>query len=240
MAFLFGGNAIFGRMNKRVCSLLLLGLAFTVVAKGQENFSVATGFSMLRNLSPQQTFWALGQTFQTTFHFSERQSAYAWIDYYTEGKFRNNFSAAARSPLLLPQQQSFTATGRLRYQHFSLGWKHYFRGGYAEEKQLSVYGLAGFGFLFARVRNNFSVEIDTTLYTVPVRAGEGKVRKLTFDLGLGADWPLSSSVFLFGEARTWLPASSNESPYLHNQRNVPLPLLLSAGVRVVILPLAEE
>lgn len=219
---------------KKVLSLLLLNLSLNLYA--QENISVGTGLSVLRNFSPQQGFWAVGQTLQATVHFSAKQSAYAWIEYYTEGKYRNDFTAMAKSSAIAPQQFPLTATGRLRYQHFSVGWKHYFKGGYQAEKDLGLYGLAGFGFLFAAVQNSFSTAVDTTLYSVATTAGSGTVRKLTFDLGLGGERPLSHSIYFFADARTWLPASSNESKYLHNQGNVPLPFMLSAGIRVLLGP----
>lgn len=219
-------------MKKR-SALLILNLGLNLCLSAQENISAATGVSVLRNFSPQQTFNAVGHTVQAVIHFTPKQSAYAWVEYYTEGKFKNNFTATARLALAQPQQIALQATGRLSYRHFSLGWRHYFRGGYAEEKGVSLYGLAGFGFLFAGVRNEFSPAIDTTQYKVGTKSGEGNVHKLTFDLGLGAEKLLGGQIYGFADLRSWLPASGNPSPYLHNQRDVPLPFMLSAGVRVL-------
>lgn len=229
--FLFGPT--FGPMTKRFLFLIFC-FGWSLLSVSQENISAATGVSVLRNLSPQQGFWAVGHTLQATVHFSATQSAYAWIEYYTDGRYKNDFSAVAKSPLTLPQRQNLTATGRLTYRHFSLGWKHYFSGSYRDEKAINIYGLAGFGFLFARVQNSFSTAIDTSLYRIGTTAGEGTVRKLTFDLGLGGEKALTGNFFVFADVRTWLPASSNESKYLHNQRNLPLPVMLTAGVRVLL------
>lgn len=217
--------------------LLFLGLNLILNLSGetQENASLATGIGVLRNLSPMQGFWAVGQTIQAQVHFSPAHSAYAWVEYYTEGTFRNNFPASAKTASVSPAQINFRATGRLAYRQLSLGWKRYLRGGYAEEQAVSVYATAGFGFLFARVRNAFSTGVDTSKYAVPTLPGEGTVRKLTFDAGAGAELPLSGSVYAFADLRTWLPASSKTSSLLHSQKNVPLPVMLTAGVRVLLL-----
>ena len=228
--FLLTAIITFERMKK---GLLAISLLMGVIASAQVEFSVGTGLTGLRNLSPQQKFWAVGQTLQTNFHFSPKQSAYAWLDYYTEGRFRNETTATAKSPMINPQQIPYTATGHLTYRHVSLGLKHYFRGAYNTDKDFNIYGLAGFGFLFAKVRNTSSTTIDTSLYNVQVWEGEGPLKKLTFDLGLGGEMPLGGNFFIYSDARAWLPASINESPYLFNQRNVPLAFMLSAGVRVL-------
>lgn len=221
---------------KKLYLFLLLNPFFNFSLRAQENVSIGTGISVLRNFSPQQKFWAVGHTLQVAVHFSERQSAYAWMEYYTDGTFRNNFTAVAKSSSVNPQQQRLVATGHLGYRHFSAGWKHYFRGGYQNQQALNIYGLGGFGFLFASVSNGLSPAVDTTLYAVGTVSGEGTVRKLTFDLGIGGEQSLNQNMYVFADARTWLPASSNESRYLHSQQNLPLPFMLTAGIRVVIGP----
>jgi hypothetical protein len=220
-------------MMKRLL-FLSLNLAFCFLAITQENFSAATGVSLLHNFSPQQSFNAIGHTIRVNAHFTPTQSAYAWIEYYTEGKFTNNFTATAKSPLAMPRQQRLAATGRIGYRHFSLGWKHYFNGGYSNDNRVNVYGLAGFGFLFATISNAFSTDVDTTQYSLATASGSGSLHRLTFDIGIGGERSLSGNLFLFADVRSWLPASSHPSPYLHNQRNVPLPVMLSAGVRVLL------
>lgn len=219
---------------KRTFLFLILILNLNLLLTAQENVSMATGVSLLRNFSPQQRFNAIGHTIQVNVHFSPTQSAYAWIEYYTQGKFKNDFTALAKSPLTSPQELSLTATGRLTYRHFSLGWKHYFKGNYANDKTVNIYGLAGFGFLFAPVSNDFSTAVDTTQYSVATVSGQGSVHRLTFDVGVGGEKLLGGSIYGFADIRSWLPASSNISPYLHYQKNVPLPLMISAGIRVLL------
>ena len=216
---------------KRCLLLISLLLSLNLVVSAQVDFSLASGVSVLRNFSPQQGFWSFGQTVRTFAHLSPKQSIYAWLDYYTEGKFKNGFIAAAKSPATSPQQLNYIATGRLSYRHVSLGWKHYFKGSFGQEKEVNFYGMAGFGFLFARIKN--TVPIDTILYNAIPTPGENKIRKLTIDLGFGAEQPLSGNFFVFADGRLWLPASSHTSPFLSNQRNVPLTFMLSAGLRIL-------
>lgn len=216
---------------KKCFLLLYLNLSLNLFLQAQVNFSVGTGLSGLRNFSPQQGFWAVGQTVRTVFHFSPKESAYAWLDYYTEGKFKNDFTATAKSATVSPQTLNYMATGRLTYRHISLGWTHYFKGSFSADKDVSIYGMGGFGFLYARVRN--TAPVDTTLYHAVPRQGNDRIRKLTFDLGAGAEQPLGGHFYLFADGRIWLPASSNTSPYLTNQQNVPLAFMVSAGLRVL-------
>jgi hypothetical protein len=122
----------FERMKR---SLLAIGLLISVSVSAQLDFSLATGLSGLHNFSPQQHFWGFGQTIQTNFHFSPTQTAYVSLDFYTEGKYKNNFTAIAKSSLTQPEQLAYTATGRINYRQFSLGLKHYFFGTYNSDKK---------------------------------------------------------------------------------------------------------
>ncbi len=231
MAFLFVWMITFDRMKT---SLLGVALMISSMAGSQQlKFSIGSDASFLRNLSPKQKFWAVGQTLQVNFHFSGDESAYAWLNYYTEGKYKNNFTASAKSILTTPQQIAYTASGQLRFRQISLGWKHYFKGAYNEIKGVNIYGTAGFGLLFARVQNSFSPSVNTVFYATPTKAGVGTLKKLTFDLGLGSEMLLGGNIYAYADVRTWLPASSNESAYLHHQRNLPLPIMLCAGLRIL-------
>lgn len=233
MAFLFRWMTIFEPM-KNVLLFISLNFILNLTLSAQPEFSIGTGVSVLRNFSPKQKFWAFGQTVQANVHFSPKQSAYAWLDYYSEGKYKNNFTATTKPPFAPPFQTPFTATGRLTYRHLSLGWKHYFRGRYGTSKEINIYGMAGFGFLFARVRNQFLPAIDTSRYFVPtLPTGGSKIKKLTFDLSIGVEQPLGGNFFAFADVRTWLPASSKTSPYLHDQKKIPLPVVASIGLRIL-------
>jgi hypothetical protein len=205
----------------------------SVTLLAQPRFSIATNVSGLRNFTPKQPFWAVGQNVQLNIHLSSKESAYASIDYYTEGKFKNNFTATAKSATVTPQVIAFTATGRLRYQQLSLGWKHYFTGSFSGTEGINFFGLAGFGYLFSKISNSASTSIDTTSYTSPVAFGQGKVKRLSLDLGVGGEEHLGGSVYLFATMRTWLPASYHPIRYLHNSDRVPLTLMAGVGIRVL-------
>ena len=220
----------FERMKK---SLLAIGLLISFSVSAQVDFSLATGLSGLHNFSPQQRFWGFGQTIQANFHFSPNDGAYASLDFYTEGKYKNSFTAIAKSSLTQPEQFTYTATGRINYRQFSVGLRHYFLGTYNSDKDYNLYGTAGFGLLFSKLSNTNSPSVDTALYVAQVAEGDGHLQKLTFDLGFGGEVPVATNFFLFVDGRTWLPASSSTSPYLHNQKNVPLTFMLSAGIRVL-------
>ena len=215
-------------------SLLAVSLMLSLSVAAQMDFGLNAGLCGLRNFSPQQKFWAIGQTIQANFHFSPHQALYASFDYYSDGKYRNNFTATAKSLTTQPEQIAYTASGGLIYRQVSLGVKHFFRGAYNSEKDFNIYGIAGFGFLFGKVRNANSPNVDTALYQVQPVSGEGSLKKLTFDLGLGGEVPIGANFFAYVDGRGWLPASSGTSPYLHNQKNVPLSIILSLGLRMVI------
>lgn len=208
-------------------------VAVSIGAPAQVKVSISTDVSLLRNFSPQQKFSAIGQTIQVLFHLAPKESVYAWINYYTEGKFHNDFTASAKSVLTIPRQINYTATGRLYYRQISIGGRHYFKGSYNSDSTVGIYGLGGFGFLFGRASNSFSVAIDTLLYNVPNAQGTGKLKRLTFDAGVGAEVPLGGNFFAYADGRIWLPASNQPSPYLHNGRNVPLPFMVSVGLRLL-------
>jgi hypothetical protein len=76
--------------------------------------------------------------------------------------------------------------------------------------------------------------VDTAHYHISpsLSAGTATAKRLTLDLGLGTEYPLGPSIYLYGELRTWLPASDFPSPYLYNN-NIPRILLLAGGVRIL-------
>lgn len=211
----------------------LLFIALT--SNAQTKVSVGSDVSLMRNFSKGQTFAVMGQTVQANFHFTKKESAYAWISYHTQGQFTNAFIALARAPFTNPSAISYQVTGKWRSRQISLGWKHFFKGSFDDEEQWHIYGLAGFGLYFPRVENTYDQPIDTVIYNFSnsPRAGVGEFKRLTLDFGLGAEFPLSGNFFVYGDARVWVPASDYASPYLHYNRKVPLPLLINAGLRVL-------
>jgi len=186
----------------------------------------------MRNFSPGQEFWSVGETVQSNIHFTRKQSAYAWISYYTPAKYSNDFTATAKSSTTSPSSIPFTATAQWKTGHVSLGWKHYFIGGFDSEYGYSIYSIAGFGLMFTKVDNLFSTAVDTSLYSTTTLPGTDRIYRLTLDLGLGLEYPISGNFYLYGDLRTWIPTSDYPSPYLHSNKNVPMPLFLNVGLRI--------
>lgn len=195
--------------------------------------SIAPDLSLMRNFSPKQKFWALGETVQFDFHFNKKQTAYAWLAYYTPGKFSNNFTATAKSSNTIPPVIPFKASAKWRNNEISMGWKHYFKGSFDAEAGYNIYSIAGFGLMFTKVQNVFSPGIDTSLYTTPTRFGSSEFYRLTIDLGTGIEVPIGGNFFIYSDLRTWVPSSDYPSPYLHSNKNVPLPFMISGGLRVL-------
>src|SRR5690348_9243665 len=102
--------------------LLFAGLILIHTAFAQVRFSFATDVSLLRNFSPRQKFWGFGQGVQTNFHFSKRETLYAWVNYHTAGKFSNPFIATAKSTATSTSEINYTVTGKWKFRQVSLGW----------------------------------------------------------------------------------------------------------------------
>jgi len=196
-------------------------------------FSILPDISLMRNFSPGQRFWALGETVQGNVHFSPKETMYGWLTYYTPGKFKNNHSADAKLNTTSPLSIPFRSTSRWRNNEFSLGWKHFFKGAFDNENTINIYSIAGFGLMFTKVENLFNTSIDTTQYNVPLLSGKNKFYRLTLDLGVGAEYPLGADFFIYSDLRTWIPTSDYPSKYLASNKNVPLPLMISAGLRIL-------
>jgi hypothetical protein len=124
----------------------------------------------------------------------------------------------------------------MRYRQISLGLKHYFVGAYNSENIWNVYGYAGFGLLLGKVSNSFDKIIDTAFYTIPQPAeGSSAFKRLTIDVGLGTEFPLGNTVFVYSEVRTWLPSSHYPSEYLYKDNyHIPSILAINLGLRVLI------
>ena len=159
---------------------------------------------------------------------------YAGICYYVNGKYKNGLTAEAKDTPGGTTNLKYTGNSKVGYQQISVGLKHFFAGAYNSEEGLNIYGTAGFGLLTGKIENVFDRVIDTNLYNIPRRAvaGSGRFRRLTFDLSLGAETLLAPGFFLYGECRTWLPASDYPSPYLYNNNTLQV-WLLNAGVRIL-------
>ena len=194
---------------------------------------MATDVSFLRSVKEEQRFWAFGQTVVFHFHFTPKDGAYAWICYYTDGKFSNALTADAKSSTTVPQQVAYQNNSRLRFREISLGWRRYLKGTFDSEKTWNLYASAGFGLMLGRIVNTHSVTMDSSLYSIPVQSGKGNFKRLTFDVGLGVEIPLGASVYLYFDTRALLPTTDYPSPYLLVNENAPLTIAANVGLRVL-------
>lgn len=217
-------------LRKIVPGLLLLA---ALPSFAQVHFSVATDMGLLRNFSPKQKFWAIGQTVIGNFHINKRETVYAWLTYYSPGRFRNNFTATAKSPSTSPSTSSYRVTGTWRFREVSVGWKHYFKGAFNEENTWSLYSIAGLGVMFNKVENRFKQAVDTSLYSLAILPLEGSsvFNRLTLDLGLGLDFPIGADIYVYSDVRSFVPITDYPSLYLHQNKNVPLPFMVNIGFR---------
>lgn len=196
--------------------------------------SLTTDLSLLRSITKGQSFSAVGQTIQFQHHFTPTETGYAWISYYSPGNYKNDLSVVVKDPTTTPSVLPYTVESKLRFRQVSLGWKHYFLGSAMNEDFLSIYGAAGFGLLASKIENTFNTSIDTALYDAPTKsiAGHADFIRLTFDLTAGGEFTLAPGIYLYAEVKTWLPASSNPSPYLYNN-HAPQVIIVNGGLRIL-------
>jgi len=205
-----------------------------VVAFSQQpKLSISNDLGLQHSFKKEQRYWAGGHTIHLHLHFTPKEGAYSWISYYSVGKFSNDIMASAKLPATSPQQINYVNKAEMRFKQFSLGWKHYLKGAFNSEDKWNLYGYAGFGLMLGRVVNNHSLTIDTFLYNVPVQSGKANFKRLTLDLGLGWEVPLSSDIFFYNEARVWIPTTDYPSNYLLVNKNAPLVASLNFGIRIL-------
>ena len=211
----------------------LVAVFFFAFSIAQTQFSIATDLGLQRSFKKGQQYWAAGHTIQAQFHFTPKDGAYAWISYYTNGKFSNNVTATAKSATTIPQQINYVNNALMRFKQISIGWKKYLKGTCDAEEGWNLYGYAGFGLLLGRVENTHSVPIDTFVYKVPVRVGKANFKRLTLDLGLGWEVPIGADVFFYAEGRAWIPTTDYPSKFIFVNDNAPLVGMINAGIRVL-------
>lgn len=117
----------------------------------------------------------------------------------------------------------------------SLGWKYYLVGTNESETAWNLYGVAGFGLIFGKATNIYSIAVDTSLYNAPLQPvnGIGHFKRLTLDLGLGWEIPLAGDIYLYAEGKTWIPTTEYPSKYLFINNNAPLTGMVTAGLRIL-------
>lgn len=220
------------RKNISITLGLLSFLASNCFAQ-KPNLSITTDFDFQRSFKKEQRYGAVGQTVQAQFSFTGKDGIYAWLSYYSNGKFHNDLAATAKSSTTIPQQINFVNHALMRYKHISIGWKHYLKGAFDNEESWNLYGYAGFGLMLGRIENSYSTTIDTTNYSVPINNGKANFKRLTLDLGLGWEKMLGSNVYFYTEARVEVPTTDYPSPYLFINRNAPLMASLNFGIRIL-------
>ncbi len=218
-------------LKKISFATVLFSIALSSFA--QARFSIATDLTVQRNFKKEQRYWAIGQTVHAHFHLTPKEGIYTWFTYYSNGNFKNNVVASAKSPSTIPQQVPYVNSAKMRLKHFSIGWKKYFLGAADAEKGLNFFVFAGFGLLLGRVDNTHSVIIDTSLYSLPVVSGRANFKRLTIDPGLGVEKYLGGDLFVYGETRVWIPTTDYPSTYIFVNRDAPWTLMVSLGIRIL-------
>ena len=215
--------------------LLLIACALWRPAFSQVPISGSTDLMILRSFKNDQRFWAVGQNIIVDWHFTSKGGAYASLSYSSYGKFTNELSATAKAATTSPQQISFENDAQIRFEQISLGFKHYFVGSTNAEVNWNLYTITGLGVMFGRVTNDYSTAIDTSLYNAPQQPvnGKGHFKRLTLDLGVGWEIPLSADFYLYTSGKVWIPTSDYPSKYLFVNDNAPLVAMFGIGVRIL-------
>jgi hypothetical protein len=215
--------------------LILIICLFSGLAAGSQTlgFSIASDLGIQRSFKKEQRYWAVGHTVQAVFHFSSRDAAYAWISYYSDGKFGNNLVATAKSPATAPSAIPYRNEASMRFKHFSLGWKRYLKGRFDSEDSWNLYAYGGFGIILGRVINSQDPAVDTNDYDLPVRPGKANFKRLTLDLGLGYEIPIGADLYFYAEGRAWIPTTEYPSRYIFVNDNAPVTGMLNAGIRIL-------
>ncbi len=217
----------------KILIALYFCFASTVLFSQKMQFSLATDVSLLRSFKKEQRFWAIGQTITGHFNFAPAEGLYAWLSYYSNAQFSNYPTATAKSSTTVPQQIDYMNRVQYHIKHFSVGWKHYFKGAYNIEEKWSLYGYAGFGILFSTVTNTHSVRIDSANYNIPVLQGKDNFNRLTLDLGLGYERPVGGDIYVYAEARAVLPTTDYPTNFLLVNESAPLTAAVNMGFRIL-------
>jgi len=219
---------------KKASLISVFSFLFSVLTFSQQTrFSVATDLTVQRSFKKGQQYWALGQTVHAHFHLTPKEGIYAWFAYYSNGKYTNNITATAKLAATVPQQIAYVNSGNMRLKQFSAGWKKYLKGNAEAEKSWNLYAYAGFGLLLGRVENTHSVSIDTAVYYLPVLSGRANFKRLTIDPGLGFEKYLGGDLYIYTEARVWVPTDGYPSKYIYVNEDAPWTGMLNLGLRVL-------
>ena len=199
----------------------------------QVPLSFSGDLNVQHNFKKQQQYWAIGSHLQFCFHITPRDGIYSWFGIYTNGKFTNRLTAVAKSPTTLPQQINYTDTTQMHFQHISFGLKKYLKGSALAEKGWNLYSSAGFGLMLGNVNNYSNRRPDSLIYELPIRGGEDDFKRLTLDLAIGVEFPLSADVNLYYDTRFFIPTTDYPSKYIFINEKAPLVGSFGAGIRIL-------
>lgn len=194
---------------------------------------MATDLSIQRSVKKGQQYWAIGHTTTAHIHFTPKDGIYVSFAYYSNGKYKNNITATAKSGSTVPQQVNYVNSGNMRLKQFTTGWKKYLKGNAEAESGWNLYAYAGFGLLLGRVENTHSVGIDTTVYNVPVLSGRANFKRLTLEPGIGWEKFLGGDLYMYMEGKVWIPTEGYPSKYIFVNAHAPWTAMISAGLRVL-------
>ncbi len=214
-------------------AILMLMINTGLPAQSPPRIAISTDFTVQHNLSPDQKYWAIGQNLRGEWKLVFPSPVYVGFSYYTKGNFSNQLTAAAKDPATVPAGINYINKGSMRFSHLTVGLKHYIIGSWEAEQDWNLYGLTGLGVLMGRTSNVHSEIIDTNQYQLPVLSGSRRFSRLTLDLGAGIEIPMGGDMYLYSEAKTFIPLTYFPSQYLLNYKYNPLTLNLGIGVRVL-------
>ncbi len=219
-------------MNKQITITAIFFLLCATAFCQFPQVSIATDASLQHNFKKEQRYSAIGQTINFVLHLTGKEAVYTNFNYYSNGRFKNDLIATAKSPATSPQQIGYVNEGKMRLKHFSVGYRKYLKGVANEEKELNIYAYAGLGIILGRIENSHSVSIDSAVYNLPVYSGKANFKRLTLDLGLGVEMPIGGDIFFYTEGRIWVPASDYPSSYIFVNKNAPFVGMLNLGLRL--------
>jgi hypothetical protein len=214
--------------------LLFITSIFCQVAFSQA-MNIRTDLSVLRSFKEGQRFWSFGQNIVAEWDVTSRDGPYISLCFYKTGKFDNSLVTTAKSSTTSPAEIAFTNKAEMKLHQYSLGWKHYLVGNFEQETKWNLYTITGFGLLFGTSKNTYSTVIDTSLYYSPTQPeeGSGHFKRLTLDLGLGWEIPLSAAAYIYAEGKIWIPTTDYPSKFLLVNDNAPLIAVVGVGLRIL-------
>ena len=194
---------------------------------------MSTDLGIQRSFKKEQKYWAVGHTLQAHLNFTEKEGIYAWVSYYSDGKFSNLVLASAKSPSVTPAIIGYRNHASMRFKQFSIGYKKYLKGKVDAEETWNIYAYGGFGLMMGRIINIHNPYVDSSNYHLPVREGKANFKRLTLDLGLGWETPLGADIFFYAEGRAWIPTTDYPSKYIFINNNAPVTGMVNAGIRIL-------